>query len=284
MEKQRDFKIIDGFLLKLMAIIFMTFDHVGLYLSKFKNLQEISNIFRILGRFALPIFIFLLVEGVIHTKNIRKYFLRLGLLACVFLIGQLFYIIVIDKNSHDMYSPAVDLLLTATIVYLLKRKDKSSLFAIIPIAWSVIALIVKNNEIVSGSYSKWFPFYLRPDYGIYAPLLGIAFFYAHDLTKLFLSSSEGTKSFLGTTYEQTTYNVVSAVLLVIITVSICFIDRNAMALIYAMPWQIYALFAFIPILFYSGKRGYNAKWFQYGCYIYFPMHLIIIFTIFELLL
>ena len=48
-------------------------------------------------------------------------------------------------------------------------------------------------------------------------------------------------------------------------------------------WQIYSLFAFIPILFYSGKRGYNAKWFQYGAYIYFPAHLIIIYLIFALL-
>ena len=33
------------------------------------------------------------------------------------------------------------------------------------------------------------------------------------------------------------------------------------------------------LLLYSGKRGYNAKWFQYGSYLYYPIHLLVIFGI-----
>ena len=284
MKNTKDYKVLSGFILKILALIFMTLDHIGYYLGTLKNTQEIASIFRIFGRLALPLFIFLLVEGVIHTKHIGKYFIRLGALALVFLIGQLFLAYIIRTPSNDFYSPAVDLLLTALLVYLLKRKDKFSFLAILPFAWACISLVVRNYETINGKFINWFPIYFRPDYGIYAPLLGIGFYFAHDLTKLFLNSNEGTKNFLGSTFEQTTYNVVSSIFLIIVTMLICFLDRNAMHLIYSMPWQVYALFAFIPILFYSGKRGYNAKWFQYGCYVYFPMHLVIIFLVFELLL
>ena len=144
METQRDFKIFSGFVLKIFAIVFMTLDHIGMMLHKSGNLPEIGTIFRVFGRLAFPLFIFLLVEGVRHTKSIGKYFIRLGILCIVFLIGQLFYYFLISKDTSGLSSPVVDLLLTATIVYLLKRKDKFSFLAILPLAWAIIVLIAKK--------------------------------------------------------------------------------------------------------------------------------------------
>ena len=282
MEKQRDFKVLSGFILKVIAIVFMTLDHVGYFLEGFKNLSVLAAIFRILGRLSFPLFIFLLVEGVIHTKNIKKYFFRLSLLALAFLIGQLFYYFVVRKNA-SMLSPAVDLLLTASLVYLLKRKDKYSFLATIPFAWALTTMIVRNYELTNSTYLSWWPFFIRPDYTLYGPLLGIGFFYANDLSVTFLKSNDGTKDWIGTTYERTTKNLMSSVFLIILTVGFAFMDKQGLHLIFSIPWQIYSLFAFIPILLYSGKRGYNAKWFQYGCYIYFPAHLILIFLIFSLI-
>ena len=283
MEKQRDFKVLDGFVLKIMAIVFMTIDHIGLFMFKYENLQEIVPIFRILGRFSFPLIIFLLVEGVRHTKNIKKYFLRLSLVALAFLAGQLFYYFMISKNTSEMLSPALDLVVTALVVYLLKRKDKFSFLAIIPFGYAVLSLVVRNIELTQLKNISWLPFFLRLDYTIYGPLLGIGFFYAGELAPLFLKSNEGTKDFVDTTYEQTTKNIISVVVLVSLTVAICFIDRHAWYTFYSMPWQAYSVFAAIPLLFYSGKRGYNAKWFQYGCYIYFPVHFVILFFIFALI-
>ena len=40
-----------------------------------------------------------------------------------------------------------------------------------------------------------------------------------------------------------------------------------------------AMIAGAFILLYSGKRGYNAKWFQYGSYLYYPIHLLVVFGI-----
>ncbi|MBP5694702.1 MAG: hypothetical protein J6X03_04600 [Bacilli bacterium] len=283
MEKQRDFKVLSGFILKIFAIFFMTLDHIGLFLGTLENTAEISAILRILGRFSFPLIIFLLVEGVRHTKDIKQYFMRLSVVAFAFLVGQLFFYYVLTNKENMFMSPAIDLLLTASTVYLLKRKDKFSFLAIIPLAWSILTLVVRNYELTHIAYIKWVPFFLRPDYTIYGPLLGIGFYYAGELAPLFLKSNEGTKDFVGTSYEQTTKNIISIVVLVILTIGICFIDQQAWHTFYSMPWQAYSVLAAIPILFYSGKRGYNAKWFQYGCYIYFPMHFIIIYLIFALI-
>lgn len=283
MEKQRDFKVLNGFILKIMAIFFMTLDHIGVFLNKYGIARDFAMILRIFGRLAFPLFIFLLVEGIRHTKNTGKYFLRLGLLAIAFFIGQLAYYIFVSKDMTDMTSPVIDLLLTAATVYLLKRKDKFSFLSILPVAFAILVLVVRNYELNHATYLNWLPIFVRPDYTIYGPLLGVGFFYSFELAPMFLKNNEGTKDLAGTTYEQTTANVMSAVMLILLTILIIFIDQDALHTYFSLPWQAYSLFAFIPILFYSGKRGYNAKWFQYGAYVYFPAHLIIIYLIFALL-
>ena len=280
MEKQRDFKVLNGFYLKIMAIIFMTLDHIGFFMATYAKLVVLSDVFRIIGRLAFPLFIFLLVEGIIHTKNTLRYFIRLGALALAFLIGQLF---IYFTDGSQLLSPAVDLILTASCVYFIKRKDYFSFFAIIPFGWALISMIVRNYEMTNLTRVTWWPFFLRPDYTLFGPLLGIGFYFANKVSVYFLKTNNATKDWVGTTYERTTKNIISAIVLVILTISFSFMDKQGLTLIFSIPWQIYALFAFIPILFYSGKRGYNAKWFQYGCYIYFPAHLILIFLIFSLL-
>ncbi len=68
---------INGFLLKLIAIVTMLVDHIGAVL------YPDQMIFRYIGRVAFPIFVFLMVEGFYHTKNIRKYELRLLIFAFI---------------------------------------------------------------------------------------------------------------------------------------------------------------------------------------------------------
>jgi len=58
--------------LKLTACIAMLIDHIGAYLLPQYTLL------RIIGRIAFPIFCFLLVEGVNHTRNPKKYLQRLA--------------------------------------------------------------------------------------------------------------------------------------------------------------------------------------------------------------
>ena len=68
-------KLFNIFTLKMMAIIAMAIDHIGAVLF------PQYDVFRIIGRIAFPIFAFTLVEGFLHTRDVKKYMKRLGLLA-----------------------------------------------------------------------------------------------------------------------------------------------------------------------------------------------------------
>ena len=68
---------ISGFTLKCIAMITMFLDHLGAVL--FPGCMEL----RMVGRISFPIYCFLLVEGAVHTSNIRRYEARLFAFALV---------------------------------------------------------------------------------------------------------------------------------------------------------------------------------------------------------
>ena len=82
MTKKEPYRILDGTVLKIIAMISMVFDHAGDLLFPEQSWM------RIIGRIALPIFAFCIAEGYSHTRNKTKYLLRL----CLFgLISELPY-------------------------------------------------------------------------------------------------------------------------------------------------------------------------------------------------
>ncbi|WP_022749779.1 TraX family protein [Lachnobacterium bovis] len=75
--------------LKYIAIIIMLIDHIGaallerevwFFYQKFDSYEmvlEIDEVLRSIGRIAFPLFAFMIAEGAIHTRNIKKYAVRL---------------------------------------------------------------------------------------------------------------------------------------------------------------------------------------------------------------
>ncbi len=68
---------LNGCVLKCIAMTSMLVDHIGAVLFP----QYL--VFRMIGRLAFPIYCFLLVEGAVHTKDIRKYEIRLLIFALI---------------------------------------------------------------------------------------------------------------------------------------------------------------------------------------------------------
>lgn len=68
---------LDGGALKCIAAALMLTDHVGAIL-----LPEVP-VLRCVGRLAFPIFAFFIAEGYAHTRDFRRYFRRLAILAVV---------------------------------------------------------------------------------------------------------------------------------------------------------------------------------------------------------
>lgn len=84
MAKNSNFGFLSSNGIKLIALVLMTVDHVGMLL--FPHLR----ILRILGRLSMPLFAFMISEGCRYTKNRKKYLLRLAVLGAAF---QAVYII-----------------------------------------------------------------------------------------------------------------------------------------------------------------------------------------------
>ena len=87
-----------SFVLKIIAIITMFIDHLGYAIfGKF-------SYFNYIGRLSFPIFAFQISEGYIHTKNLKKYFLRLFLFALVSQIPfMLFHSIISSDFSLNIF-------------------------------------------------------------------------------------------------------------------------------------------------------------------------------------
>lgn len=96
-------KGISGSTLKMIAIITMFIDHVGAiivermlmrgmsevptggvdFMNEYGSLYTLDMVLRLIGRLGFPIFCFLLIEGFQHTRNVKKYAVRLLLFAFV---------------------------------------------------------------------------------------------------------------------------------------------------------------------------------------------------------
>lgn len=83
-----------GAIIKRIAAITMFIDHIGaaffhIFTSRYDGMQDfagadiIYDILRIVGRTSFPIFCFLLVEGFLHTRSVKKYAVRLLLFAVI---------------------------------------------------------------------------------------------------------------------------------------------------------------------------------------------------------
>ena len=77
MENMKKVQILDGTMLKIIAMVSMVSDHVGDLF--FPGVMWL----RMIGRLAMPIFSFCIAEGYAHTKNKNKYLLRLGIFALI---------------------------------------------------------------------------------------------------------------------------------------------------------------------------------------------------------
>ena len=96
MEKLAPYRVFTSSSLKLIAVITMFIDHFGATVmgqavlrlpavkadaGLYQNMLLLYRLIRYIGRIAFPIFCFLLVEGFIYTRDVKKYAGRLLLFA-----------------------------------------------------------------------------------------------------------------------------------------------------------------------------------------------------------
>ena len=70
-------QFLDGTALKIIAMISMVFDHIG---DAFFPEQTWM---RVIGRIAMPVFAFCVAEGFAHTRDRKRYLMRMGIFALI---------------------------------------------------------------------------------------------------------------------------------------------------------------------------------------------------------
>lgn len=286
---------LSSFWIKILAIVLMTLDHLGMYFAMQypmnQTLIDLSNVFRVLGRLSLPLFIFLIAEGVRHTRSVGKYLLRLGI------VGSIISIVFILFTFTNLFPAAtslyrygnvfLDLVLVALTLYFLNHQDyRMKFLTLLPVAYSILSFIVKGIEANNVIEIHWFPYFLNMQYDWVSIALGLGFYYSYKFADIFLDYLKDKSGIEKSIWvENGSYRFVTNLFFILVNV---FVITFQFAFIYLWPngvfWdagtQLYAILSSALLLFYSGKRGYNAKWFQVGTYMYYPLHILIIAIIF----
>ncbi len=131
-------EIMSSLALKLTALLTMIIDHYGAIF------QNDIIIYRIIGRLAFPIYCFLLVEGYIHTSNVKKYLTRL--LAFAFISEIPFDLAFYGQIGFEHQNIFFTLFIGLSAIYFIDKKEaKYNNNAMIIIAAAVLATLIRTD-------------------------------------------------------------------------------------------------------------------------------------------
>ncbi|MCR5349098.1 MAG: conjugal transfer protein TraX [Bacilli bacterium] len=302
MPEEKTPQILSGFIIKIIALIFMTLDHVGLFLmNKYyqvdPNIYQMAYVFRCLGRIALPLFLLLTAEGIRHSRNPWGYFFRLlGMNVGISLVLTILIYAVPQAGirSSDIAGNAfADLSLLALTILLFRQKGWLKALAALPIAFAIFVYAIQITEHVQDVTVVFLPDYLRPSYSLLGLLIGLGFYFSYPIAERLSKTALQNSGISIEAYKESkgyrkAVNLVGITLFFLVLAAfwgISYIGYNYSYRpldTYAMQIQSYCLLGIIPLYFYSGKRGYDSKAFRYATYLYYPVHLAILFLIFSL--
>ena len=180
MEKVKRIRFLDGTMLKIIAMVSMVFDHAGDIFSPGLLWP------RMIGRLAMPIFSFCIAEGYIHTRDRKRYLLRIGIFALVsevpFDLAFEGRINLTHQNIMLTFFLAVLALMIFDLIRGEKKEDtgkystgKTILGTLTVIVMAVIALLVRADYTVFAVIAV-FLFYVFKDSGqLVRTGVGVAF-------------------------------------------------------------------------------------------------------------
>ncbi|SHI94817.1 TraX family protein [Pseudobutyrivibrio xylanivorans] len=242
MERKNNFSL-SGNALKLIAIISMLIDHVayGLYYN-YGNAHDCLNwdlyqFLRIVGRLAFPLYCFLLVEGFFHTRDLKKYCIRLiilGLISEVLFDWALFSGPLVWNKTNVIFTLLIGLIL----IWIIDTAIKGPLFG--------IENEVKKKVVVLLCYAAGcaIAYFGHTDYNMVGVAVIVVMYYFH-----------------GNTVRR---HMLAFGLGVLVLAFGCGETENA------------AFLMLLPIAFYNGERGSSSKVIRYTFNYFYPAHLLII--------
>lgn len=226
--------------LHIMAMLFMLCDHL------WGTIVPGNDWLTCIGRLSFPIFAFMIVEGYFHTKNLKKYVLRLLLFAVISEIpfnlalgGRFFY--PVHQNVLWSFLFSIGLIHWNEKLKTQKYWKRLLVGCLSVIIGYVVGLLTMVDFYHAGILTVLvFYFFRQKKWWCYVCQLICLWYINFEMLGGFGYEIE----LLGQTL---------------------FILR-----------QGFAILALIPIWLYRGKQGYHNKALQYSYYVFYPMHLLIL--------
>lgn len=227
----------NGFQLKLLAVILMILDHIGYFFP------DTSTIWlRFVGRLSMPIFVFILVQGYLHTKNIKKYISRISIFGTFMFFMNIIISIIGNKlgvsKKLSPLLPNIFITMSLCLLFLFifnlfknemnrGNKFKSIIYISILILILILSSFVEYSLISMG-------------------LTLIFYIFRNDKNKMVIAYIVGS-------------------------IILSFLFSN---------WiQCFMVFAIMPILLYNNEKGYANIFWKYFFYFFYPIHIYILYLL-----
>ncbi len=233
---QTNFRL-SGSDLKIIACISMFADHFAVVFD-FSGMTEL--ILRdVIGRLAFPIFAFLLVEGFLHTRNLRRYFFSLLGLGCL------------SEMLYDLAAFSTGIRQEALV-------KQNTLFTL-SLALLMLFCIRWMEDFLNGTKKEALPFGKASDYTtVFLISAGIICCFGAAAQVLHLDYGFTGIACIGAMYLFR-INTVQSVFWGCVCLNLDF---------FSVPGAFLSL---LPLSRYNGTRGRQNKWFFY---LFYPLHLL----------
>lgn len=238
----------DGFLLKLLMASLMLLDH--LYYNLFPEALLWAHY---AARVVAPMFAFLMTEGLIYTRSRRRYIARMlgfsfGMLAGSIALHMVF----------GTYDGSILDVLGGNFQGLLRETASGTILVALGLSAGLITALDKAREggspavlwTVAAVGFFWLALFFEG--GFMVPLMAVIFYYLRHNTALMLGVYVVVFGGIYLLLYLATHEIVS---------------------------QGYMVFAAVPILLYNGHRGVNNGFSRYFFYVFYPLHIWLIYIL-----
>lgn len=233
-----------GTQLKLLAIACMTIDHAAMLFMTPGSTAYL--LLRGIGRWTAPIMAFLLAQGFRHTRNFKKYLLRMLLFA---VISQPFYIVMLDHHvpeSMKEFCSTLNVMASMAAALIMMKMTSGIRSDAVKKPGKLLRCLLVIPCCAFASFCDW---------KTLIPVWAVLFYFFRDRNR--------SRSLL--------FLIVTSVLL--------FTDfYPSYENIKTFSFQLGTLTALLPISLYNGERGGGtgkaARAFsRWAFYVYYPMHM-----------
>lgn len=275
------FRKISGSVLKTVAVVTMLIDHIGagllqpmllagshFFMPDWSGGVSFYYVTRYIGRMAFPIYVFLLVEGFSHSRNLKGYALQLLLFA---LLSELpFDLALIAEGQYANTTDVAGILISEY------RRIATHQNVFFTLLLGLLMIILMDRCFLLAKRASDDAARKRPE----AAGKRSVFFYLLALLSSFVIF---VVFYLLADLLHTDYSHHG-----IILAAVFYLMRKALLLSLSAGYlyfaefvylEVYSLPGFVLPLFYNGKRGFIRGGLKIAFYLFYPVHLVILYLV-----